>query len=115
MDLERFEASIEKARDAMTVRRVYGVPIEKDGMTVIPAAAVAGGAGGGGGTDERGNVGGGSGFGLHARPVGAFVIKDGDVRWEPVVDHERHLVINASLIAAGMLLVRSVLKNRKRR
>jgi uncharacterized spore protein YtfJ len=55
------------ARDAITVRRVYGEPIEQDGLTVVPAAAVRGG--GGGGADSEGN--GGGGFGVAARPVGA--------------------------------------------
>ena len=38
------------ARDAMTVKRVFGDPYEKDGVTVIPVANVMGGAGGGGGS-----------------------------------------------------------------
>ena len=33
------------ARDAITVRRVYGEPIEQEGVTVVPAAAVRGGGG----------------------------------------------------------------------
>ena len=40
--------------DAITVRRVFAEPYERDGVTVIAAATVAGGAGGGGGHDERG-------------------------------------------------------------
>jgi uncharacterized spore protein YtfJ len=73
------------ARDAMTVRRVYGDPIEQGDVTVIPAAAVAGGGGGGGDNAENG----GGGFGLRARPVGAYVIKDGEVMWRPAVDVAR--------------------------
>lgn len=34
------------ARDAMTVKRVYGDPVQSDGVTLVPAAAVRGGAGG---------------------------------------------------------------------
>jgi uncharacterized spore protein YtfJ len=64
------------ARDALTVRRVFGEPIEQEGATVVPVAAVRGGAGGGG--DDAGN--GGGGFGLSARPVGAYVIRDGEVQ-----------------------------------
>jgi len=40
---------IAQARDAITVKRVFGEPYEKNGVTVIPAARVQGGAGGGGG------------------------------------------------------------------
>src|SRR5207249_11849911 len=70
---------IRGTQDAMTVKRVYGDPIEKDGLTLIPAAKVTGGGGGGG--DAENNAGGG--FGLRARPVGAYVIRDGKVSWEP--------------------------------
>ena len=41
---------LSQARDAMTVRRVFGEPIERDGLTIIPVANVMGG--GGGGTGE---------------------------------------------------------------
>ena len=115
MDLEHVRQTIERARDVITVGRVYGDPIERDGTIVIPAAAVAGGAGGGGGTDQNGNVGGGSGFGLRARPVGAFVIRDGAVRWEPVVDTERELVVRAALVGCAFLLVRSLLRGSRKR
>ncbi len=37
------------AREAMTVKRVFGDPYEKDGVTVIPVASIMGGAGAGGG------------------------------------------------------------------
>ena len=61
---------IAQARDALTVKRVFGEPYEKDGVTVIPAARVQGGAGAGGGEDPRGQgKGSGSGFGMTARPV----------------------------------------------
>jgi hypothetical protein len=70
-----------KAKDAITVKRVYGEPYEKGGVTVIPAAMVAGGGGGGSGSDESGGNGEGGGFGMGGRPAGAFVIKDGEVTW----------------------------------
>jgi len=114
-ELERVNRAVEQARDAITVRRVYGDPIERDGTVVIPAAAVAGGGGGGGGVDAQGQTGAGSGFGLHARPVGAFVIRDGDVRWEPAVDRERQLAIAATLVGVGLLTLRSLVRGRRRR
>ncbi len=76
---------LSSAREAISVRRVYGDPIERDGVVVIPAAAVGGGGGGGGDNEDNG----GGGFGLRARPVGAYVIKDGEVTWKPAVDAVR--------------------------
>ena len=45
------------AKDAITVKRVYAEPYEKDGLTVIPAAVVGDGAGGGSGQDDKGQRG----------------------------------------------------------
>ena len=81
---------IAQARDTLTVKRVFGEPYEKDGATIIPAARIQGGAGGGSGEDPQGQgKGSGSGFGITARPVGAFVIRDGQVSWRPAVDVTR--------------------------
>ena len=34
--------TVNQAREAITVRRVYGEPLQQDGVTVIPAAVVMG-------------------------------------------------------------------------
>lgn len=102
------EELMEKMRDSLQAKMVYGEPYEKDGMTVIPAAAVLGGGGGGGGRRDEGAVEGeGGGFGLIARPVGAFVIENGTVRWQPALDTTR-------LVMAGVLVL-LVLSRRLRR
>jgi uncharacterized spore protein YtfJ len=93
---------LEGARDAMTVKRVYGDPIEQEGVTVIPAAAVGGGGGGGGDAEHNG----GGGFGLKARPVGAYVIREGEVTWVPAVDVSRLML----LALAALLVLRSILR-----
>ena len=90
---------LDGARDAITVRRVYGEPIEQEGLTLVPAAAVRGGGGGGG--DSEGN--GGGGFGVAARPVGAYVIRDGEVVWRPAVDVSR--VVVGWQIVSGLALL----------
>jgi len=95
-------------RDAMTVKRVYGDPIERDGILVIPAAKVAGGGGGGG--DAEQNAGGG--FGISAKPAGAWIIRDGQVEWEPAIDATR--IATLGMVVAMMFLwtIRSVARSR---
>lgn len=90
------------ARDAITVKRVYGDPIEQDGVTVIPAAVVGGGGGGGG--DDENN--GGCGFGLRARPIGAYVIRGDQVQWVPAVDVSRMFLF----AIAALFVLRSLLR-----
>jgi uncharacterized spore protein YtfJ len=105
------QETIAQARDAMTVKRVFGEAYEKDGTTVIPAAAVRGGAGGGRGESPDGS-GGGSGFGLAARPVGAYVIRNSEVRWEPALDISR-IVLGAQIAGIALFLVlRSIARAR---
>ena len=100
---------IRGTQDSMSVKRIYGEPIERDGLTIIPAAKVTGGGGGGG--DAENNAGGG--FGVRARPVGVYVIKDGDVRWEPALDLNR-IILGGQIVAIFFLLVlRAALKRRK--
>ncbi len=86
---------------SLATRRVFGDPIERDGVIVIPAAKVGGGGGGGEGTGGRGEraqgQGSGLGFGLSARPVGAFVLDRGKLRWKPAVDVNR-VVLGAQLV-----------------
>lgn len=94
--------TISKGQDAITVKRVYGEPYERDGLVVIPAAEIRGGGGGGGGEDAaKGGSGSGGGFGLGARPVGAYVIGDGEVRWTPAVDATR-IALHVLLTALGV-------------
>ena len=81
-----------RAREAKTVRRVYGDPYRKDGLTIIPAAKVRSGAG------ARG------GYGVTATPVGVYVLRDGEVEWKPAFNLNR-AVLGAMIVAAVALLV----------
>jgi uncharacterized spore protein YtfJ len=109
---------IEQARDMVTVRRVYGKPIERGDVTVIPAAAVQGGAGGGAGIAPDGQdpgpgSGSGAGWGLRARPVGAYVVRDGDVRWETALDLNRVILGGQVVAVAALLTLRTWLRSRR--
>jgi uncharacterized spore protein YtfJ len=121
---------LEAARDTMTVKRVYGEPIERDGMTLIPVARVAGGAGGGGPTEPgsaearvegealegtgahrgRAVAGFGMGYGVMASPAGMYIIRGEQVEWKPAVDPQR-MVLTLGLVAVPLLfLLRSMLR-----
>lgn len=95
---------ISGARDVISVKRVYGDPYEKNGLTVIPAAAVRGGGGAGTGEHEDGESGGGGGFGVMARPAGAWIIEKGNATWKPAVDVNR-IVLGGQMIALAAILV----------
>ena len=128
---------LDQARDAMTVKRVFGDPYEKDGLTVIPVANVMGGAGAGGGigvgvrpvgagdeaaadadddaTVGTGESGYGMGYGLRASPAGVYVIKGGEVEWKPALDTNRLALQRAGVMIVGLLVLRSIIRTIARR
>jgi uncharacterized spore protein YtfJ len=113
----------------MTVKRVFGDPYEKDGITVIPVANVMGGAGGGGGSsagvpsgtgdaavaDGAPESGYGIGYGLRATPAGVYVIKDGGVEWKPALDVNRVALQRTGATIVGLLVLRSIIRTLARR
>jgi uncharacterized spore protein YtfJ len=110
--------AIEQARDSVTVRRVYGKPIERGDVTVIPAAAVQGGAGGGSGTAPDGAASGsgsgsGAGWGMRARPVGAYVLRDGELSWQSALDLNRVILGGQVVAVVALLTLRTWLKSRR--
>jgi uncharacterized spore protein YtfJ len=108
------EELIAGARDSITVKRVYGEPHEKDGVILIPAAAVRGGGGAGEGEGgEEQPSGKGGGFGMSARPVGAYQIKDGEVTWIPAADTTRVIIMAQVMAIVALLMLRR--RTRRRR
>ena len=111
--MSKLDDILEGARDAITVRKVYGDPYEKDGVTFVPAAAVRGGGGGGEGEDANSSAGSGGGFGVMARPVGAYQIKDGEVTWVPAADTTKVIVLAQVVAIVALLVLRSILRTRR--
>ncbi len=110
----KIEELFAQARQSVEARMVFAEPIEKDGVTVVPAARVIAGGGGGNGRDKHGQQGEGGGLGLIARPVGAYVIADGKLRWEPAVDVNRILTVIGSVAVAGLWFAARAVKYRAR-
>ncbi len=112
--MTKLDEILSGARDAVTVSRVYGEPYEKNGVTLVPAAAVRGGAGGGegeGAGDEPSGAGGG--FGMTARPVGAYQIRGDEVTWVPAADTTRVLILAEIVAIVALLVLRSILRSRR--
>jgi uncharacterized spore protein YtfJ len=103
-----------RATDSLEAKIVFAEPVEKDGITVIAAARVVGGGGGGSGMDQRGQQGEGGGLGLVARPVGAYVIKNGELRWEPALDVNRVVATIGAVAITALLVAGRVLRGHLR-
>ncbi len=113
--MTKLEELMAGARESLTVKRVYGEPYEKNGVTLIPAAAVRGGVGGGEGEGAAGEGGGGGGYGVIARPVGAYQIKGDEVTWIPAADTTRVIIFSEVVAIVALLVFRSILKARRKK
>lgn len=72
---------------------VYGQPVERGGVTVIPVAKARYGFGGGSGANKKGEEGSGGGGGVSVTPIGYIEMKDGATQFRKIRDPQ-------SLIAA---------------
>jgi len=119
-------AALRTIRDTIdsAAGKVFGEPIQQDGMTVLPVAAVATGGGGGGGSGPgmgkgdgpRSDLGGeGGGFGVMAKPAGAFVIRGDEVSWRPAVDLNRVILGGQVVAVVALLVIRGIVRARSKR
>jgi len=118
--------SVQEVIDGAQARKVFGEPIERDGMTVVPVAKVQGGGGAGGGgvtqgmhagepgTGEGVGSGGGAGVGVMAKPLGVYVIRGGKVSWRPALDLNKVILGGQVVLALALLTLRTYLKKRRR-
>ncbi len=119
----RPEEILERAGEVLSVKRVFGEPYQLDGATIVPVAPGVGrgrgGCGGRGGADSESGggreEGGGGGLHMRASPAGVFVIRAGEVRWEPVVDVTRLALAGMTTAVVSLLVLRSTFRQRRRR
>jgi uncharacterized spore protein YtfJ len=100
---ERFGASARAST-------VFGEPVERDGVTVIPVAKAIWGFGGGSGGDA-GRQGSGGGGGIAVRPVGYIEVRGDGAKFRPLRD-SRLTTLTAAVAGAAM---GALLRRRKRR
>lgn len=98
----------DKVGAQFTASSIFGSPVERDGITVVPVAAVRFGFGGGGGGDasaeQEGDGGGAAGTG---GPVGYIELKDGGSRFVPIVRPARMLALVCTTALAALLIARA--------
>ena len=86
---------------------VFGAPVERSGVTVVPVAVARFGIGAGSGSDPtKGQEGEGGGGGGTATPIGYIELKDGRSRFVPVVHPARMLALVLSAVIAALLIMR---------
>jgi uncharacterized spore protein YtfJ len=90
----------------MGASTIYGTPVERDGVTVIPVAVARFGIGAGSGSDpskrQEGTGGGGGGT---ITPAGYIEFKDGRSRFVPIVHPGRMLALVCGAIVAGLAIM----------
>ena len=82
---------------------VFGEPVERDGVTIIPVAKARWGMGGGGGHRRHGaNEGIGGGGGVTVNPVGYIEIRGNRTRFRSIWDPAKIIALSA---IGGLVLV----------
>ena len=99
---DRLTKLIESLGGTASAQAVFGMPIEKDGVTVVPVARVRYGVGGGGGrgqgrkkrdAGDADQVGYGHGGGVQASPVGFIELRDGEATYKRIADPARSVAV----------------------
>lgn len=101
---DRFNRLVESLGGTASASAVFGDPVERDGVTIVPVARVRYGVGGGGGRgggrrkkraadDASQEVGYGHGGGVQAAPVGYIEIRGGRADYKRIADPVRPLAV----------------------
>jgi hypothetical protein len=78
------ESLIDRIGGQARASTIYGDPVDRDGVTVIPVARAMWGCGGGTGRDDEQQVGSGGGGGMLLSPVGYIEIQGGSSSFRPI-------------------------------
>ena len=117
---ERLSKLAERVGASVSAKAVFGEPVERDGVTVIPVARVRYGFGAGsgrGGNRRRGREAGGDGEeqygtggggGVQAAPIGYIELRGGRARFTRIADPARAialLTLPLAALAVGAVLL----------
>jgi uncharacterized spore protein YtfJ len=99
------EGMAEKLGAVARAATIFGEPVERDGITVIPVAKARWGFGGGAGR-RKDEDGAGCGGGAQVSPVGFIELKNGEAEFRPIRTVSLHWIIAGGL--ATLFLVRRI-------
>jgi uncharacterized spore protein YtfJ len=111
---ELLAALAEQIGAQLSASIVYGEPVERDGVTVVPVAAARFAIGGGGGSDPlKAQDGEGGGGAASITPVGYIELRDGHSRYVPLVHPARMLALVCCAVLAGVVVARPLGKRER--
>jgi uncharacterized spore protein YtfJ len=115
---EVLERLADKLGSKASVSAVFGEPVARAGITIIPVARVGFGFGAGAGRarkEAEATQGGGGGGGASAAPVGYIEIKDGNAVFKPIRDPLVDVILPIATLVAGLAAPRMVRRLTRRR
>ena len=89
-------------------RAVFGEPVERDGLTVIPVAQMIYGTGAGGGTSADDESGAGAGGGALTRPLGYIEIGTDGAVFQPIRQPWQNATLIVSIAFAALLVAKAL-------
>ncbi len=97
---DKFSKLVEALGGTASAQTVFGAPVERDGVTVVPVARVRYGVGGARGLGRKkhdvgggDHVGYGQGGGVQVAPVGYIELRDGGVSYRRIDDPVRPMPV----------------------
>jgi uncharacterized spore protein YtfJ len=102
----------ETVGDRAKASTIFGEPVEREGITVIPVAKAKFGFGGGGGEGKQG-PGRGGGGGAIVTPLGYIEVHDGAARFRRITRPADLLAVVATASLAALALTRLTLELRR--
>jgi uncharacterized spore protein YtfJ len=106
--LQRIAQTVGGKANASTI---FGEPVEREGITVIPVAKARFGFGGGGGAGSREGdegSGGGGGGGAMVSPVGYIEVRDGDAQFTRISSSLELVALGAAAVLGALTVKRLV-------
>ena len=89
-------------------KAVFGEPVERDGVTVVPVAQMIIGTGAGGGSMAGQESGAGAGAGALTRPLGYIEIRDGEAVFQAIRQPWQNATLIVSAAFAVLLLAKAL-------